>query len=139
MAYNTAPFHGRLARTYKNGTAIDFTDGWSIDTTLDMADTSRQGQAWHEGIAGQAGWSGQLSGHLVMGNTEQIALVNNLITAAPGTKLTDMEFMLDSSANGLYGNIFITGFSVSAPVGDKVGFTATFQGDGALTASSSIS
>ena len=133
MAYNTTPFHGKLARVEKNNVAMDFGDGWSIDSSLDMADISRQGQHWKEGIPGQAGWSGSFSGQLVLGNTVQKAFVDNLITATPGTKLTDVKFLLDADTNALTGNIYITGFSTSPGVGDAVKFTFNFQGDGALS------
>ena len=135
MAYNTTPFHGKVCRVEKNNVAMDFSSGWNLDVTLDMADISRQGQSWKEGIPGQASWRGSFSGHVVLGNTEQIAFVNNLVTAAPGTKLTDVKFLLDAATNAFSGNLYITGFSVSAPLGDKVTYTFNFQGDGALTVS----
>lgn len=133
MAYNTTPFHGKVARVEKNNTAMDFSDGWSLDVSLDMADISRQGQSWKEGIPGQGSWRGSFSGHLVLGNTEQKAFVDNLVAASPGTKLTDVKFLLDGATNAFTGNIYITGFSTSPAVGDKAGFTFNFQGDGALS------
>ena len=133
MAYNTTPFHGKVARVEKNDVAMDFTDGWNIDSTLDMADISRQGQQWKEGLPGQGAWSGSFSGHTVLGNAEQKAIVDNLVTATPGTKLTDVKFLLDGSTNALTGNIYITGINFGNPVGDKSAFTVNFQGDGALS------
>lgn len=133
MAYNTTPFHGKLARTEKNNVAMDFTDGWTLDVSLDMSATPRQGQHWKEALTGQSEWSGSVSGHLVLGNTEQKAFIDNLITATPGTKLTDVKFLLDASTNAFTGNIYLTGFSTGAVVGDKVGFTFNFKGDGALS------
>ena len=137
MAYNTTPFHGKTARIEKNDTAMDFSSGWNIDVALDMGDSSRQGQSWKEGLPGQAGWSGSFSGHLVLGNTEQKAFVDNLVTATPGTKLTDVKFLLDGSTNAFTGNIYITGFH---PGGTKDGvfdFTFDFHGDGALSVTDS--
>lgn len=133
MAFNTTPFHGKLCRVEKNDVAMDFSEGWSINSTLDMADISRQGQHWKEGIPGLASWSGSFSGQFVAGNTEQKAFFDNLIAATPGTKLTDVKFLLDASTNALTGNIYITGFSIDTRVSDKVGFTINFQGDGALS------
>jgi len=133
MAGNTAPIHGKVARVEKNSTNMDFTEGWTIDVALDMADTSRQGQDWKEGIPGQAGWSGSFSGQLVEGNTEQAAIMTNIVTATPGTKLTDMEFVLEDSGDYYSGNLFITGVTINAPVGDKVTFNVTFQGDSTLS------
>lgn len=133
MAYNTVPFHGKLCRVEKNDVAMEYSDGWSLDVSLDMADISRQGQEWKEGLPGQAGWSGSFSGHLVLGNTEQKAFLDNLVAATPGTKLTDVKFLLDASTNAFTGDLYLTGFSINPAVGDKVGFTFNFQGDGALT------
>ena len=133
MAFNTTPFHGKLARVEKNNVAVEFTDGWQINAQLDMADASRQGQHWKEGLPGMASWSGQFSGQFVAGNTEQKAFLDNLIAAAPGTKLTDVKFLLDASTNAFAGNIYITGLSVQPGLGDAVKFTVSFQGDGALS------
>lgn len=137
MAYNTTPFHGKLARVEKNNVAMDFGTGWTIDTALDMADISRSGQHWKEGLPGQAGWSGSFTGQLVLGNTEQKAFVDNLITATPGTKLTDVKFLLDASTNAFTGNIYITGFSIGPNINGECAFTFNFQGDGALSVTDS--
>lgn len=133
MAYNTTPFHGKLARVEKNDVAMDFTDGWTADVTLDMADTSRQGQHWKEGLPGQSGGTCSFSGQVVLGNTEQKAFVDNLITATPGTKLTDVKLLLDSSTNAITGNIYVIGYSISTGVGDAVKFTFNCQFDGAVS------
>ena len=83
MAYNTTPFHGKLCRVEKNDVAMDYGDGWSINASVDMADISRSGQHWKEGLPGMAGWNGSFSGHLVAGNTEQKAFLDNIIAATP--------------------------------------------------------
>ena len=133
MAYNTTPFHGKLARVEKNTVVMDFSDGWTLNVTLDMADISRSGQHWKEGLTGQASWNGTFSGQLVLGNTEQKAFVDNLVTATPGTKLTDTQLNLESTTSAFTGHIYITGFSTSPGIGDAVKFTFNFQGNGALT------
>lgn len=132
MAYNATPFHGKLCRVEKNNVSMDYNNGWSIDSSLDMADISRAGQNWKESIPGQASWTGSFSGQFVAGNTEQKAFFDNLVTASPGTKLTDVKFLLDGATNAFTGNIYITGFSINPGVGDVVKFTINFQGDGAL-------
>ena len=133
MAYNTTPFHGKLCRVEKNDVAMEYTDGWKLDVSLDMADVSRQGQHWKESLPGQAGWSGSFSGHFVAGNTEQKAFFDNIVAAIPGTKLTDVKFLLDASTNAFTGDLFVTGFSTDGSLGGKTSFTINFQGDGALT------
>lgn len=133
MAYNTTPFHGKSARVEKNDTAMEYGNGWSLNVQLDMADANRSGQDWKNALPGQAGWSGSFGGQFVAGNTEQKAFFDNLIAASPGTKLTDVKFLLDGSTNAFTGDIFITGFSISPAVGGVVAFTIDFQGDGALS------
>lgn len=137
MAYASTPTHGKTARMEKNDVAIDFTDGWNIDFNVDLADTSRLGQSWKESLPGQGSWSGSFSGQLVMGNTEQAALMTNLVTATPGTKLTDIKFLIDGTTTGWSGNVYVESVSVGATVGDKVSVTVNFRGDGAPTVSAS--
>jgi len=133
MAYNSTPFHGKVARVEKNNVKVEFTDGWNLDVVLDMADASRQGQDWKEALPGQAGWSGSFSGQLVLGNTEQKAFVDNIIASTPGAKLTDVKFLLDSDTNAFTGDIYLTGFHPGGTVGDKFAFSFDFQGNGALS------
>ena len=137
MTYNTEPFHGKMCRVEKNDVAMEFSEGWNFNVLLDMAARNRAGQHWKEGLPGQAGWSGSFGVQLVLGNTEQKAFLDNLITATPGTKLTDVKFLLDSSTNAYVGNLFIIGFSVDSNVDDVVKGTVTFQGDGALSSTDS--
>lgn len=138
MAYNTTPFHGKVVRVEKNAVTMDYSKGWSLDVSLDMADASRVGQNWKEGLPGQTGWSGSFEVYAVLGNTEQKAFFDNLVTATPGTKLTDVIFLLDSSTSGFTGDIFITGMSMGPTIGDVVSATFNFQGDGALSVSDSV-
>lgn len=133
MAYNTVPFHGKVCVVEKNNVAMAYSRGWSLDVSLDMADASRVGQNWKEALPGQAGWSGSMEVYFVAGNTEQKAFFDNLVTAAPGTKLTDVKFLLDGATNAFTGNIFITGLSIPVSMGAVVTATMSYQGDGALT------
>lgn len=133
MAYNTTPFHGKAVRVEKNNVAMDYSKGWNLSVTLDMADASRVGQSWKEALPGQGGWNGSFEAYFVAGNTEQKAFFDNLVTATPGTKLTDVKFLLDAGTNAYTGNIFITGISINATMGGVVSATVNFQGDGALT------
>lgn len=135
MAYNTTPFHGKLSRVEKNNVNVDYTIDISFNTAVDMADSSRQGQQWKEGIPGMGSWSGNMNMYFVAGNTEQKALMDNIIAATPGTKLTDVKIMLDISTNGFSGDIYITSFAMTAPMGDVVKCSFGFVGNGAPTLS----
>ncbi len=132
MAGNTVPIHGKVARIDKNSTLLDFTEGWDISVELDLDDISRQGQHWKESLPGQAGWTGNISAQLVTANTEQAALLANIIAAVPGTKLTDMKFMLEDSGDYLAGDLFLTSMPITSGVAGKVTVSWAFTGDGVL-------
>lgn len=132
MAYNTVPFHGKVCRVEKNGVKMDFSMGWSINIQLDMADSSRSGQEWKEALPGQAGWNGSFEIHFVAGNTEQKAFFDNIVSATPGTKLTDVKFLLDADTNAFTGDIYITNLAVPAQIGGVVKATMNFQGNSAV-------
>jgi len=137
MAFNTTPFHGKVCRVEKNNVKMEYSKGWSINASLEMADQSYQGQHWKNALPGMGSWNGSFEAHFVAGNTEQKAFFDNLIAATPGTKLTDVIFLLDGDTNGFTGNIYITGIGVQANMGGVVSATVNFQGDGALSLSSS--
>ena len=132
MAFNVVPFHGKVCLVEWEGTVIAYQKGWNVSVSLDMADASRSGQNWKEALPGQAGWNGSFEMYYVAGNAQQILVYNNLIIAAPGTKLTGSKFLLDVATNALVGDFFITGISVNATMGGIVSATVNFQGDGAL-------
>jgi len=133
MAYNTVPYHGKNSRVEKNDVAMDYSEGWQIDVDTDIDDASRQGQDWKEVLIGQSGWKGSFNAHFVAGNTEQKAFIDNLITATPGTKLTDVKFLLDSSTNAFTGDLYIIGFSINPTRAGKVSYSMNFVGNGALS------
>lgn len=136
MAFNTVPFSGRIARVRKNTTMINYSSDWSINITVEMGDASSQGDIWKASMPGMASWTGSATFHFVAGNTEQKALMDNIINAAPGTKLTDIKWVLDAQANQITGDIYLTSMAVKADKGGVVDVSFNFQGDGAPTLTS---
>jgi len=132
MAGNTAPIHGRVCRIDDGSTLIEYSVDWTINVSVDTSNASYQGQAWKNAVIGQTGWTGSMTYHFVAGNTEQMALLTNIVTASPGTKLTDIKFMLEDTADYFAGNIFLTSFAITTSVGDTVNCSFDFLGDGAL-------
>ena len=133
MAHATVPTHGSKCRIDKGGTAMEFSEGWTIHAEVDLAAIARQGKNWKEKLAGMGDWNGSFSGQLVLGNTEQKAIVDNIINATPGVKLTDVKFLLDVAANYFTGDCFVKNIDIGAPVGDKLGFTVNIEGNDALS------
>jgi hypothetical protein len=121
MAYNNTPFHGKLARTEKDDVAMDFTDGRQINSTLDMADISRQGQHWKEVIPGQAGGSGSANGFFIGGDT----LFHDFLENVSGQKYFLLELFNydpDQDQTGDHFTMWVKfdSFGVNAPLGDAV-------------------
>jgi len=135
MAYSAVPFHGKLCRVEKNTVVMSYSKGWTLNVNLDMADTTAQPDAWKTGIPGMAGWNGSFEMYFVTGNTEQKAFFDNMVAAGPGTKLTDVQFNLDTTTNAFIGDIYVTGITINPSMGDVVSATVNFQGDDALSVS----
>ncbi len=135
MSHATTPTHGSTCRVEKNTVVMDFTEGWTIHAAVNLEEVARQGQKWKGRLPGQGEWNGSFNGQLVLGNTEQKAIVDNIINASPGTKLSDVEFNLDSTLNYFSGDIYIQSIDISAPVSGKLAFTVNFVGDGAISLS----
>lgn len=130
MAY---PIHGKVCRIEKNSTNAAYSQGWTINTGLDLDDISAQGDSWKSAVAGLAEWDGDMSFHFDPSDASQLAILQALVTATPGTKLTDVEFTLEDSGDYFSGDLFVTGVSVKTAVSGKVPMEVKFKGDGALS------
>ena len=133
MAHATVPTHGSTCRVEKGDTVMDFTDGWTIHAEVDLAVIACQGQSWKGKLPGQGDWNGSFSGQLVLGNTQQKAIVDNIINATPGTKLTDIKFLMDVAANYFSGDCFIKSIDFNAPATGPLAFTVNVEGNDALS------
>lgn len=127
MAY---PLHGKDAAIKKNDVSISFRGGWDATFNVDLDDVTSQGDNWKKWLAGCGEWDGNMEFHLDPSNTEQTALIDNIVNATPGTALTDMTFYLD--ANDYFsGDIILTSFPVTAKISGKVSGGFKFKGNGA--------
>ena len=82
-------------------------------------------------LAGCGEWDGKIDLHFDPSNTQQKALMDNIVAATPGTKLTDVVFRLEDSGDYFSGDVYITSFVVTAPIGGKVSCSFSVKGDGA--------
>ena len=130
MAY---PIHGKKARSVKNSVPIDFTASWDITVNVTLDEITSQGDNWKKSIVGITEWDGTIECWFDPSNTEQKALMDNIIAAIPGVKLTDLQFSLEDSADYLAGDLFITSMPISANIGSKVTCNFEFTGDDAIS------
>lgn len=137
MALNTTPIHGKVCRiaygTAGAGTNIADTNGWTLNMTRDMADASAQGDGAKKSLSGQYGWTAGFNGSLCLGNTQQKAVHDAMLSGAVLTGATALEFVLDAAANYYTGDCYAQSFQITSAINDIVKFTASLQGTGALT------
>ena len=125
------PIHGKIVRADKNGVNIANTTKVEWEATVNLDDISAQGAHWKSWLPGMGEWGGTISVLFDPSNTEQKALMDNIVAATPGTKLSDVKIELEDSDDYLSGDIFITNFPISASIGGKVTCSFGFKGDGA--------
>lgn len=108
---------------------------WSLDVSLDMADTSRMGQQWKEVIPGQAGGTGSANGYFIATET----LYNNLAESiAAGEKyflLQLFNYDPDQDQTGDHINAWVSfnGFNLAPTINDVVKETVSFQVHGPIS------
>lgn len=125
------PIHGKIVRINKSSVNMDNTINITLDVKLDLDDASKQGSHWKNWLPGMGEWEGNIECLFDPSNTEQKALMDNIISATPGTKLTDVKILLEDSGDYFSGDLFITSFPFSAGIGGKVTCSFGFKGDGA--------
>ena len=130
MAY---PIHGKVARVGKGGVEMANTTGWEINLNVDTDEITAQGDDWKDFLAGCAEWDGKIDCLFDPANPEQKALMDNIVAAIPGTRLTDVRFRLEDSDDYFSGHLIITSFPVSTGIGGKVTSSFSFKGCGPLT------
>lgn len=127
-----AVMHGKDAKVEKNDVAVAYLQEWTIETSIEEEDITDFGDDWKAFAGGLAEWGGSMTGYFDPSNTEQKAIHDALVAAAPTGALTDLEFYLNAS-NYYSGSVVITGVSLSVAVSGHIKVTFTFKGNGALS------
>jgi len=128
MAY---PIHGKVTRVAKNSVPVGGEMEYTLDFSVGLEDAGAKGEDWKKWLAGQGEWGGSMNYNLDPSNTQQKALIDNIVAAIPGTVLTDVVFRLEDSGDYFSGDIIITGLSIPASKDGKVAGNFSFKGNGA--------
>jgi len=124
-----AVYHGKSASVKKNDVVVGGINAWTIDDSMDTAESTAFGATSKTFEAGLYGWGGSFEGVCDPANTQQAAIWAAL---TGGTTLTDMKFFIN--ATKYYGgNVLITGVSRNTTITDVLKITVTFQGTGDLS------
>lgn len=105
----------------------------SLSINGETADVTTMGDSWVERLAGMKDWSADVSGIWEAGAGTPDTILFPLINTS-----NSLIFKANSAAVGptnptYTGNAILTTFEVPAAIGDAVQFSATFEGNGALT------
>jgi len=131
-AGNTVPIHGKVTRIAYGtapATVMDFTDGWSIDVTLDVADASRLGQNWKEILPGQASANGAANGYLVLVDSFWKAIEDNIDTTQDYFLLQLFSWDPDKDQSGDHFSAWVTftSFGTGGNINEVVKEAVAFQ------------
>lgn len=106
----------------------------SLSNSVDVAETTTFGSEAKTYVSGQSDATISISGRYdSTASTGPDAVLNGLIG---GETAVAFELGPEGSSTGKVkytGNCFLTSYEVTAPVGDVVAFTASFQCSGAIT------
>jgi hypothetical protein len=122
-----AVHHGKNGKVKIGSDAVANITKWSINESVEVADTTGMGDAAQTHVAGIPGWSGSMEGNYNPVDTGQEAID---IGASISVGLYS-----DGDATGkryFTGTATITSIATDGDMKSAVKFTANFQGNGAL-------
>lgn len=127
--------HGKFAQISVAGTALDsFCDNLELSIDGETADTTGFGSTWHSSIAGLLGASGSLSG--AYDPTASTGPAAVLVTAITGGASVAFVHKPGGTASGQRTNSFngfVTNYTETSAVAERVNFSASFIVTGAVT------
>ena len=110
----------------------------SIDETVDTIEVTTKDSSGHkEYIAGEDGWTISASGKIDLTDTTDITVLRTAKAAKAAVAVMFGNGILTTGGQILSGSAIITALNQTAPKNGELTWSATFQGTGALTESTS--
>ncbi len=113
---------------------------WTVDAAAEAVDITALGDKWTQTQGGAKSWSGTFNAHFDNSAVATVATVGGSTAFGLGQPAASATFYWEggtsTAADGLEGDIIITGASVTAAVGGestRIAFTFTGTGDLNLT------
>ena len=124
-----AAFHGKGGSVTLATNAQANVVSWSIDATCDMAEITDMGDSVKTYVAGFPDWTASVE--VEADSTGLLAGTTAVLTALGAAA----ALVLLTGQGTIYGNAFLSGFSVNTPADGIVMLTLNYQGSGALAVS----
>jgi len=125
---------GRESRIKLDGVVVARMTSFDITISNDTLDITSFGDEWTKFCRGMQSWTGSVSGHLDLDNTEQAAFV---AAAENGTLVDGLSFWVDSTtyfASDLVtdpeAGLYIDSYNVTSDNNSIVSFTMSLTGNG---------
>ncbi len=130
----TGPFNGTNLLVYAAGTAIGYSTSCTLNANIAMIDVTTKGSGGDtDNIPGVRDWSVDVEGVVALDNSYNAEYLDGLRT---GRTKVMLKFSTNTSGDGYWhGYAYITSLSITAPMEDKVTFSASFAGTDSLTLS----
>ena len=130
----TGAFNGTSMLLYLAGTALAYTESFSLNINAAEIDATTKGSAgWKTALSGLRDWSVSASGVVALDSTTNEEYLFDLLGART---LVNIKMSTNTSQdNYFHGSGYITNLTIEAPMEDKVTFSCSFVGTGVLTES----
>lgn len=130
----TGPFNGTSLLVYAAGTAIGYSTSCTLNANIAMIDVTTKGSGGDtDNIPGIRDWSVDVEGVVALDSSVNAEYLDGLRT---GKTKVMLKFSTNASGDGYWhGYAYINSLSITAPMEDKVTFSASFTGTADLTLS----
>jgi TP901-1 family phage major tail protein len=128
----TGAFNGTSLLVYCAGTALAYSTSCTLNRNIATIDVTSKGSGGDTDILpGLRDWSIDAEGIVALDSSTNAEYLDGLVT---GRTKVMLKFSTNTSGDGYWsGYAYVTSLSISAPMEDKVTFSATFSGTGDLT------
>ena len=111
--------------------AAQYVDSWTLTEGIGTAEVTAYGNSAKAFISTIREWTATVSGSLDLSADGQVYVMNDFTST--GTSTAFQLRLYDRTTCYWSGDVIPTGANINSQVGDKVSFTWTFQGTGALS------
>ena len=127
----TGPFNGTSMLLYLAGTSLAYSNSFDLNVNAAEIDvTSKDSDGWKDTLSGLRDWSVSADGIVALDSATNAEYLQTLVTNR--TRI-NIKMSTDVSADGYWhGYGYITNLTITAPMEDKVTFSCSFVGDGAI-------
>jgi TP901-1 family phage major tail protein len=134
MPGTVGPFNGTSLLVYAAGTAIAYSTSCTLNANIAMIDITTKGSGGDtDNLPGLRDWSVDVEGLVALDSTYNAETIDGYRT---GRTKVMLKFSTNTSSDGYWhGYAYLTSFSMSAPMEDKVTFSASFTGTDSLSLS----